>query len=168
MMNILKANDSQECIKILKKQKYRQIGYGAFSRVFAKSKKSRYVYKVNCEHDNSLLYLNWVKRSKNKYGPKIVYIKKFKDGTYVVKMERLYKCTQKEYRMVCEASYSEIYSDWWGYTYYNKEQIENRFPGIFTFFKSYNKKFKSIDMHSGNIGKRRNNQLVIFDPYVED
>lgn len=168
-MKLKDIDNPHEFIDKLKKEKYRQIGYGSFSKVFAKSNKSRYVYKVNLIPDNSIDYLNWVKRSKNKYGPKIHFLKEFDDGTYVVKMERVYKCTQKEYRMVAEASFdSPKRPYWWNQTFYKRDVIEKRFPGIFDFFKKYNKKFNDIDMHSGNIGKRRNNQLVIFDPYVGD
>lgn len=168
-MDLTKFKSTSECQNYLKKKGFIKIGSGSFSDVYARSRKARYVIKINKEPDDALRYLDWGHKKKSKFAPKIISKKKFRNGTYIVQMERVNKCTKREFDLVDDAL--SITSNYYSKEYNDKKiiKIEKRFKGIIKFLKEYRRKFRySIDIHPDNVGKRNDNHLVIFDPYVGD
>jgi hypothetical protein len=136
-----------------------EIGFGAFSIVFANSKKSSYVLKLNKQPDPGYeQYVNLIHEHPNKYYPQISDKKLLKAGEqnfYVYLIEKLQHISYRTSRDWSEALETIIAN--------YSQPISELFPdGV----PIYSRKFGfNIDIHDENIMQRANGDLVITDPY---
>lgn len=167
--------------QLKRKRKMRQVGRGAFARVYG-TKTGKTVVKVGLlyDDDGNVAYLHYLKavssHKNNPFFPKVKSIRVFKtkdkygdDEIYMaVEMERLAPLKEQQSNaadmiddIVCYKDQLSVMSLFVACkkTMANLKQVHD----VITPFRHIRSRFR-VDIHDGNVMVRKNGQLVLTDP----